>query len=144
MCQATISEQIRMQDKADFKHQLLSSCCSITEGQYSSAVLWTTDKEKRTEQITMSVPESFEETSVVICGAGSTGAVLSTLLGCLGVPNIVLEREGNITNDPRGIALDEDGIRILQAIGIYERVFTEIGSCMSTRSQAWANLLDCD
>ncbi|KAI1616223.1 monooxygenase [Exophiala viscosa] len=71
-----------------------------------------------------------EETAVIICGGGPTGAVLSALLGAMKVPNIVLEREKEITTDPRGIALDEDGIRVLQSIGVYDRIYTEIGSCM--------------
>ncbi|EXJ87698.1 hypothetical protein A1O1_04623 [Capronia coronata CBS 617.96] len=73
---------------------------------------------------------SCEETGVIICGGGPTGVVLSVLLGMMKVPNIVLEKEKGITTDPRGIALDEDGIRILQSIGIYDRIYTEIGSCM--------------
>ena len=73
-----------------------------------------------------------EETAVIICGGGPTGALLSALLGQQGVPNVVLEREADITTDPRGIALDEDGIRILQSIGIYDKIFTEIGMCMGT------------
>jgi len=64
--------------------------------------------------------EATESTSVIICGGGPTGALLSTLLGQLDVPNVVLEREAEITTDPRGIALDEDGIRCIQAIGMYE------------------------
>jgi 2-polyprenyl-6-methoxyphenol hydroxylase-like FAD-dependent oxidoreductase len=75
-------------------------------------------------------PAMAEQTEVVICGGGPTGALLSALLGDLQVPNIVLEREADITTDPRGIALDEDGIRALQAIGVYDRIFTEIGSSM--------------
>lgn len=67
-----------------------------------------------------------EETKIIICGGGPTGAILSALLSRLRVPNVVLEREESITTDPRGIALDEDGIRILQSIGIYEKVFTEM------------------
>ena len=74
---------------------------------------------------------SIEETGVIICGGGPTGTALSVLLGLLNIPNIVLEREKDITTDPRGIALDEDGIRILQSIGIYDRVYTEIGTCKS-------------
>lgn len=69
------------------------------------------------------------ETTVIICGGGPTGTVLSALLGAMKVPNIVLEKEKEITTDPRGIALDEDGIRVLQSIGIYDRIYTEIGSC---------------
>ena len=72
----------------------------------------------------------MEETEVVICGGGPTGAVLSAVLGKLQVPNIVLEREAGITTDPRGIALDEDGVRTLQSLGIYDKIFTEIGSGM--------------
>ena len=70
-----------------------------------------------------------ESTGVIICGGGPTGALLSALLGRMNVPNVVLERESDITTDPRGIALDEDGIRLIQAIGMYERVHTRIGQC---------------
>lgn len=73
--------------------------------------------------------DQMETTEVVIVGCGPTGAMLSTLLGQYGVRNIVLEREPDITTDPRGIALDEDGIRLLQACGIYDKIFTEIGQC---------------
>lgn len=74
----------------------------------------------------------FETIDVIICGCGPTGAMLSTQLGRLGVRNIVLEREADITNDPRGIALDEDGIRSLQSVGLYDHIHTEIGQCMGT------------
>jgi 2-polyprenyl-6-methoxyphenol hydroxylase-like FAD-dependent oxidoreductase len=71
-----------------------------------------------------------ERTKVIICGGGPTGVLLSTLLGQAGVDNICLEKEAEITTDPRGIALDEDGIRALQSIGIYDKVYSTIGSCM--------------
>ena len=73
--------------------------------------------------------EQWETTEVLICGGGPTGALLSALLGQLRVSNVVIEREPEITTDPRGIALDEDGIRMLQAIGVYDKIHTEIGSC---------------
>ena len=76
-------------------------------------------------------PSYIEETGVVIYGGGPTGVILSALLGTLRIPNIVLEKEKEITTDPRGIALDEDGIRILESVGIYNRIYTEIGSCAS-------------
>ena len=75
----------------------------------------------------------IEETGVIICGGGPTGTVLSVLLGLMNIPNIALEREKEITTDPRGIALDEDGIRILQSIGIYDRIYSEIGTCRFSR-----------
>lgn len=76
----------------------------------------------------------MEETDVIISGCGPTGAMLSTLLGRYHVPNVVLERDPTITRDPRGIALDEDGIRHLQACGIYDKIFTDIGMCKVSRS----------
>lgn len=72
----------------------------------------------------------FETTGVLICGCGSTGAMLSGFLGRMNVPNIVLEKESGIATDPRGIALDDDGMRLLQALGLYEHVFSEIGVCL--------------
>jgi 2-polyprenyl-6-methoxyphenol hydroxylase-like FAD-dependent oxidoreductase len=75
--------------------------------------------------------ERCETTGVIICGGGPTGALLSAILGQLNVPNVVLEREGDITTDPRGIALDEDGIRLIQSVGMYERIYGRIGQCQS-------------
>ncbi|KAF7156272.1 hypothetical protein CNMCM5623_009665 [Aspergillus felis] len=72
----------------------------------------------------------WETTDILICGCGPTGALLSAYLGQMRISNVVLEKEANITTDPRGIALDEDGIRILQGVGLYDSIYTEIGSCM--------------
>ena len=71
----------------------------------------------------------YETTDVVICGCGPTGAMLSAYLGQMSIPHIVIEKEPEITTDPRGIALDEDGIRSLQGIGIYDQIYSEIGTC---------------
>ena len=74
--------------------------------------------------------DNTEVTDVLICGCGPTGALLSALLGQLGVKNICLDKEAAIVTDPRGIALDEDGIRVLQSIGILDKVYSEIGRSM--------------
>ena len=71
----------------------------------------------------------FEATSVVICGCGPTGALLSAYLSRMSVQHVVLEKDTAITTDPRGIALDEDGIRLLQGVGIYDKIYTQIGTC---------------
>ncbi len=77
-----------------------------------------------------------ETTEVIICGCGPTGAMLSGYLGRLSVNNIVLEKELDITQDPRGIALDEDGIRYVQGLGIYDKIFTEIGQSRPAQNEA--------
>ena len=73
--------------------------------------------------------EDWQTTDVIICGCGPTGAMLSGYLGQNSINNVVIEKESAITTDPRGIALDEDGIRLLQGLGIYDKVFREIGTC---------------
>jgi hypothetical protein len=78
--------------------------------------------------------EDYETTDVVICGCGPTGAMLSAYLGRMSIPHIVIEKEPEITTDPRGIALDEDGIRMLQGIGIYDQIYSDIGTCEGPKS----------
>lgn len=77
----------------------------------------------------MSAHETWETTDVVIIGCGPTGALLTALLAKFKIENIILEKEPDITEDPRGITLDEDGIRLLQEVGLYEKIYTEMGSC---------------
>lgn len=74
----------------------------------------------------------MEETPVLIIGFGPTGALLSGYLGNYNVPHIVLERDQVIATDPRGISLDDEGIRYMQGLrpGTYEKLWTEVGSSM--------------
>lgn len=76
----------------------------------------------------MRVDKDMETTDVVIVGCGPTGALLTTLLGRFGIQNVVLEKQPGVTDDPRGITLDEDGIRMLQEVGLYDKIYTEMGS----------------
>ncbi len=75
----------------------------------------------------MAQPDDPDSVDVVICGCGPTGALLSALLSRLRVKHVILEKEAQITTDPRGIVLDEDGIRIAQAAGLYRQLFDEVG-----------------
>lgn len=74
-------------------------------------------------------PTTTETFDVIIVGCGPTGALLSANLCRLRVNHAILERDPDITTDPRGIALDEDGIRIAQGVGIYEALFKDVGKC---------------
>lgn len=71
----------------------------------------------------------MDTTEIIVTGCGPTGAMVSSLLSQYSIPHVVLERDQVVNSDPRGIALDEDGIRCLQACGIYGKIFTEIGQC---------------
>ncbi|SCO90055.1 uncharacterized protein FRV6_14183 [Fusarium oxysporum] len=73
---------------------------------------------------------SPKTTDIIVCGCGPTGAMVSVLLSQYSIPHVVLEKDCEVNADPRGIALDEDGIRCLQGCGIYDKIFTEIGQCM--------------
>lgn len=82
---------------------------------------------------------NMKTTDVLICGCGPTGAMLSSYLSRMGVRNVVLEKEPDITTDPRGIALDDDGVRAVQGLGLYDKIFTDIGAreCLNAQS-IWA------
>lgn len=74
-------------------------------------------------------PTPTDTFDVIIVGCGPTGALLSANLCRLRVNHAILERDPDVTTDPRGIALDEDGIRIAQGVGIYEALFKDVGKC---------------
>ncbi len=61
-------------------------------------------------------------TSVIIVGAGPTGLMLGNLLGMAGVETLMLERNAGLSDCPKGIALDDEGLRVCQAAGLGEAV----------------------
>jgi 2-polyprenyl-6-methoxyphenol hydroxylase-like FAD-dependent oxidoreductase len=76
----------------------------------------------------MTAEEYHSDTDVVICDCGPTGAMLAGYFGRMNVRCIVLEKEAEIVTDPRAITLDEDGIRLLQGLGLYGHIYTETGT----------------
>ena len=76
----------------------------------------------------------IEQTAICIVGGGPVGTLLSAVLSRnYGIPNIVLERDTTIPTDPRAFSLLENGLRSLQVVGLYDKIYTEIGD---TRSNA--------
>ena len=71
---------------------------------------------------------AVETTDVIVVGCGPTAALLAAYLGRSSVRNVVLERDADITTDPRGVTIDEDAMRLLQGLGLYDKLFTKIGS----------------
>src|SRR5260370_31919402 len=55
-------------------------------------------------------------------GAGPTGLMLGNLLGMAGVETLMLERNADLSDCPKAIALDDEGLRVCQAAGLGEAV----------------------
>ncbi|EED14951.1 conserved hypothetical protein [Talaromyces stipitatus ATCC 10500] len=70
----------------------------------------------------------MEETSVVIVGAGPSGLVLGALLGRMNVKVVILEKELEVCEDPRGIVVNGDAVRISYQVGIGDELTKKIGS----------------
>ncbi|KAB5511191.1 putative monooxygenase [Coniochaeta sp. 2T2.1] len=76
------------------------------------------------EQPSVSHYLAMENSPVVIVGAGPSGLMLGLSLAKHGVHSIILEKEQAITQDPRGVALSGDAVRILYDIGIGDKLGT--------------------
>src|SRR6266567_3334116 len=59
---------------------------------------------------------------VIIVGAGPTGLMLGNLLGMAGIETLILERNAGLSDCPKAIALDDEGLRVCQAAGLGEAV----------------------
>ena len=66
-----------------------------------------------------------ESVPVVIVGAGPTGLITGNLLGMAGIETLIIERNAELSDYPKAIAIDDEGLRICQAMGL--------GTAMSTR-----------
>ncbi len=71
------------------------------------------------------VYKADETIPVVIVGAGPTGLAVGNLLGMAGIATLIIERNSGLSNIPKAIVLDDEGMRICQAAGF--------GAAMSSR-----------
>ncbi|KAI2616331.1 monooxygenase-like protein [Hypoxylon sp. NC1633] len=60
----------------------------------------------------------MEKTEVIIVGAGPTGLVLALSLARFRIRSVILEKDPEITQDPRGVYLTHDSVRILWDLGL--------------------------
>ncbi len=63
---------------------------------------------------------------VLIVGAGPTGLLTANLLGTYGVECLVIERNEGLSDHPKAILLDDEGLRALQAAGLAEEVSAKV------------------
>jgi 3-(3-hydroxy-phenyl)propionate hydroxylase len=56
--------------------------------------------------------------AVLIVGAGPTGLTAANLLGQRGIATLLVERNTALPDFPRAISIDDEGLRIIQALGL--------------------------
>jgi 3-(3-hydroxy-phenyl)propionate hydroxylase len=64
--------------------------------------------------------------SVAIIGAGPTGLMAANLLGAVGIDTILLERNAALSDYPKAIAIDDEGLRICQAAGLGNELLSAV------------------
>jgi len=61
-----------------------------------------------------------EKTDVVIVGAGPAGLLAANLLGSYGIDTVVVERDALTSDQPKAVIMDDEFLRVLQRLGLYE------------------------
>lgn len=65
---------------------------------------------------------SGADVCVLVVGAGPIGLLTANLLGAAGLQTLVVERAPTLSGVPRAVALDDEGMRVLQSTGLVERL----------------------
>ena len=63
---------------------------------------------------------------VVVVGFGPTGAVATSLLGRRGIRTLAIDRLRNVYDKPRAIAMDHEILRLLDNLGIADRILPHV------------------
>ncbi len=85
--------------------------------------------------------QTDESIPIVIVGAGPTGLAAGNLLGVAGIPTLIIERNAGLSNIPKAIALDDEGLRICQAMGLSTAISNCIVSDISVHCVSEGRLL---
>lgn len=88
----------------------------------------------RAEQIDEFVP-------VVIVGGGPTGLAVGNLLGQAGIETLIIERNMSLSSSPKALSLDDEGLRICQAMGLGDVIHKLLLSDVSAHYVAAGRLL---
>lgn len=71
-------------------------------------------------------PTSEFDVDVVIVGAGPTGLITANQLGAAGISVLVLEALDELIDYPRGVGIDDESLRTIQATGLIDRVLEHV------------------
>src|SRR5215472_15883111 len=64
--------------------------------------------------------------SIIIVGAGPTGLAMGNLLGTFGIDALILEHNAGLSDYPKAISMDDEGLRICQAMGLSHAVLENV------------------
>jgi 3-(3-hydroxy-phenyl)propionate hydroxylase len=64
--------------------------------------------------------------SVIIVGAGPTGLAMGNLLGMYGIDALLLEEHTGLSDCQKAIALDDEGLRVFQAMGLHHAMIERL------------------
>src|ERR1700727_2678575 len=73
------------------------------------------------------------EFDVCIIGYGPVGASLANLLGLSGIKTLVREREPSVYHLPRAVALDGEGVRLIQTMGLADELLPRLNISRNIR-----------
>jgi 3-(3-hydroxy-phenyl)propionate hydroxylase len=63
---------------------------------------------------------------IAIVGSGPTGLTLANLLGVYGVPVLLIEKNLSTVAEPRAVSIDDESLRVMQAVGIVDKLMPDI------------------
>jgi 3-(3-hydroxy-phenyl)propionate hydroxylase len=66
------------------------------------------------------------ETQVVIVGAGPCGVTIANFLGLYGIDTILLDRVTDILDYPRAVGIDDESMRVYQALGLADEISADM------------------
>jgi 3-(3-hydroxy-phenyl)propionate hydroxylase len=73
---------------------------------------------------------------IIVVGLGPVGATLANLLAAEGFDVLALDRDAAMFDKPRAIAIDQESLRVLQAIGVAQRMENRLGAYKPTEYHA--------
>lgn len=79
--------------------------------------------------------------SAIIVGAGPSGLALGNLLGMYGLDALIIERNPGLSTIPKAISLDDEGLRVCQAMGLAEAVCADLLLNLEARYTSGDHLL---
>jgi len=62
------------------------------------------------------------EYEVIVVGAGPVGLLFANFFGRDGLRTLLVERNAGLGDSPRAVAIDDEGMRAFQAVGLVERI----------------------